>query len=423
MTFRRLFRNGERGAARPRSAPRGRQAERGVAMIIAVVSIAILTAVAVDFRYNAHVDLRTAANQRDEAQAYYLAKSSVGLSRLVLSFQKQLDSIKLPSFGGANPLSTGLNIQLHQIARVDCHMLRSMVNSVDEPEPRREEPRRGESEVEALQAPPRRSFGGFTGCFDSNIAAEETKINLNALNSATAATAPSALRILSDKRFEFLFEGEDRHRVRVTPQELLIHIQDWVDDDEVQSSLNLTGAGLPFVPGFTDENGVYMRYDPRYEAKNAYFDSLDELYLVHGMNDRMMAAFRERFTVYPNINTAANINVDDPVLLLFAILNAVDFTRAKRAEFQDPLFWMQVIETVRRARVISGLGLSVADFKTILESLGIPVKSDYARYISDKNNTFTVHATGTAGNVTRKLTAVVRMETGGLGRLVYWREE
>jgi general secretion pathway protein K len=166
-----------------------------------------------------------------------------------------------------------------------------------------------------------------------------------------------------------------------------------------------------------------MRYEPRYEAKNAYFDSLDELYLVHGVNDRIMAAFRERFTVFPNINTAANINADDPVLLLFAVLNVVEFTRANAPKFKDPLFWVEVINTVRKARLISGLGLSKQDFKAILDGLGVPVRSDYDRFISDKNNTFTIHATGTAGNVTRKLTAVARMETGGLGRLVYWREE
>ena len=424
MILRRVLHNGERGAAKPRPAPSARKAERGVAMVIAVVSIAILTAVAVDFRYNAHVDLRTAANQRDDAQAYFLAKSSIGLSRLVLSFQRHLDNIPVPfSLPGVPNRSTGFRIQLHQLARVDCHMLRSMVTSGNEAEPRREESGRADSEVEAVRAPPRRSFGGFTGCFDSNMQAEETKINLNALNAVTAPTALPALRILTDKRFEFLFETEDRNRVRVTPQELLIHLQDWADPDEVQSSLNLTGAGKTFVAGFTDENGDYMRYEPRYETKNAYFDSLDELYLVHGVNDRIMAALRERLTVYPSINGAANINADDPVLLLFAIQNVVDLPKATHTKFKDPLFWVEVVNAVRKARVISVLGLSMKDFRAILQGLGIPVKSDYARFVSDRNTTFTIHGTGTGGNVTRKLTAVVRMDTGGLGRLVYWREE
>ncbi|HYS79620.1 MAG TPA: hypothetical protein VEM76_02860, partial [Anaeromyxobacteraceae bacterium] len=62
--------------------PRTRQ--RGAALLIAITSIAILTAVAVDLAYNTRVSLQMAANARDELRATYLAKSGVALSRLVL---------------------------------------------------------------------------------------------------------------------------------------------------------------------------------------------------------------------------------------------------------------------------------------------------------------------------------------------------
>ncbi len=51
--------------------------------------------------------------------------------------------------------------------------------------------------------------------------------------------------------------------------------------------------------------GNYDRFDPRYEAKNARFDSVDELYRVHGVTDMFMAAFRDRLTVYPDVNSPA----------------------------------------------------------------------------------------------------------------------
>jgi general secretion pathway protein K len=70
-----------------------------VALIIAIVAIAILTAVAADFAYNSRVDLQLAANQRDELRAYYLAKSGVGLSRLLLRFQRQVDQTPMPNIG------------------------------------------------------------------------------------------------------------------------------------------------------------------------------------------------------------------------------------------------------------------------------------------------------------------------------------
>jgi len=44
------------------------------------------------------------------------------------------------------------------------------------------------------------------------------------------------------------------------------------------------------------------------------------------------------------------------------------------------------------------------------------------RFIGDKSTTYRVRVTGEAGDVTRTITAVVRLDDG-LGRLVYWREE
>jgi len=44
------------------------------------------------------------------------------------------------------------------------------------------------------------------------------------------------------------------------------------------------------------------------------------------------------------------------------------------------------------------------------------------RFIGDKSSTFRISVTGEAGDVTRTITAVIRLDDG-LGRLVYWREE
>ena len=75
--------------------PVGRRRERGVALIIAVTAIAVLTVVATDFAYNSRVDLQLATNQRDEVRAYFLARSGIGMARLLLRFQKQLDQVQL----------------------------------------------------------------------------------------------------------------------------------------------------------------------------------------------------------------------------------------------------------------------------------------------------------------------------------------
>src|SRR5689334_1126652 len=129
--------------ARPAGArrdARGNRRQRGVALIIAVVAITILTVVATEFAYNTRVDLQLAANQRDEVQAMYMARSGVALSRLLLRFQKQVDQTPIPNIGdlarqltggagaaGGQQPASSLNIQLWKLARVDCHMLRGLV--------------------------------------------------------------------------------------------------------------------------------------------------------------------------------------------------------------------------------------------------------------------------------------------------------
>src|SRR5207245_2234003 len=130
--------------------------ERGVALILVLTSVAIITAVSVDFSFNSRIDLELATNARDELRAYYLARSSVNLSRLVLKFQKQLDSTPMgfdPSMlmgllggGGMPPAGAlgaaagaagagmppgggggGLPIRLWQMVPIDCSVLQMLL--------------------------------------------------------------------------------------------------------------------------------------------------------------------------------------------------------------------------------------------------------------------------------------------------------
>jgi general secretion pathway protein K len=428
------------------------QRTRGVALIIAVISITLLTVVATEFAYNTRVDLQLAANQRDEVRAFYMARSGIALGRLLLRFQRQVDQTPIPNIGemlrgaigGAAPPAgaqgaSSLNIQLWKLARVDCHMLKGLVNSDTSAEgapAQNANFQMDEGEGAELSAAPlRRSFGGFEGCFLSTISDEEEKLNVHRLASLATDALPTAARMMDlfgDKRFEFLFDKEDSNKVRVTPQEVVIALKDWVDEDEVQSAINLADPVNPFASGFADEGMHYDRFDPRYEPKNARFDSLDELYRVHGVNDRFMAAFRDRLTVYPDINSRPNINTDDPMMMYMAILSVADQTKPD-PRLQDPVFIQELITQIRTARMFSFMGMSVADFVNIVAAAGVPINpsvnpsvnrnaANNNRLVGDKSQTFTIKSVGEAGSVQKTLTAVVRLDDA-LGRLLYWREE
>ncbi len=453
------------------------RSERGVALLLVLIGIAVLALVANEVRYNSMVDLRLATNQRDELRAYYLARSGIALSRLMLRFQKQVEQVPMPNIPAllqglaSNPAFAGLagllpggaaglaglapgglppggpgspgggmtnpSIQLWRMAKIDCHMLEGMVPEVTEkgglaPLPRLKDKKFAfdDENPELAKDQKDKKFGSFTGCFDTVITDEEERINLNKLDApqlVALVTANQLVTTLNDKRYEFLFEKEDSNRLKVSANDVIIGLRDWIDEDETGSSLNLTGQGEPFLRGFSDENSGYSNYETRYRAKNGKFDSLDEVFLVHGVNDRFMAAFKDKFTVYPDINSRLNINTDDPVMLEIAIRSVADPIRPD-PRLADPIFVDTVIKRIKAARLFSMFGMGVQDFINIVGSTGIALNTSIGnnlqnqRYIGDKSSTYRLSVTGEAGDVTRTITAVIRLDDG-LGRLVYWREE
>ncbi len=437
--------------------------ERGVALLMVLVGLAVLGLVSNEIRYNSIVEIRLATNQRDELRAYYLARSGIGLSRLMLKFQKQMDSIQIPNIAGmlgdfaklldpsaaktpatkapgaTTPQPSTMSLQLWRMAKIDCYMLQQMM-----PE---EDPKKGglapksssgsgkkfdfdDENPELAQAQAKRQFGGFEGCFTTTLSDEEEKINVSKLNAPQLSAQVALVQTMAafgDKKYEFLFEKEDSNRVKAVPTDIIIAMRDWLDEDETGTQINLSGQGDPLQKGFSDENYNYDKFDPRYRAKNAGFDSFDELYMIHGVNDRFMAAFGEKLTVFPDQNSKQNINTDDPVLLELAIKAIADPARPD-PRLGDPLFIDALIKKIRTARVFAMFGMSVTDFVNIVQSAGVATNSTITnnaqnnRFIGDKSNTYRIRVTGEAGDVTRTITAVIRLDDG-LGRLVFWKEE
>jgi general secretion pathway protein K len=427
------------------------KARRGVALLMVTVSIAILAAVAAEFAYSSRVDLELAVKQRDALRAEYLAKSSVGLARMLLMFQKQLDRTAssitgLTGGAGGQGGASPFNVQIWRLARVDCHMLQAMV-----PQAEGRNPRFSIEGAGAVDSSGRIQYGGFAGCFDARIEDEQEKLNVNALAGLQTGTAQSAgqrvYNLVSDKRFEFVFDREDSNRMRVGPNDVLLAMKDWADDDDTMSALTVTSVGqVTLQNGFSDEAGLYTRYNPRYRPKNSWFDSVGELFLVHGVNDRFMAAFGDRLTVYPDPNAPLNVNSEDPLLIALAIRSIADPTRPD-PRLQDPVFLDGIVQKIRAARGMMPLGMTVQDFVSIVQLAGVAVNPQVTQrqattgtatgtatgtggtansFLGDKSDTFRIVATGQAGDVERRVTVVVRLrdaQQDGLGRVMYWRND
>jgi general secretion pathway protein K len=411
-----------------------RKVQRGVALLMVVVSIAILTAVAAEFAYRSRVDLEMAVNQRDALRAEYLAKSSMGLARMLLMFQKQLDrtTASLPALGGGN---SPINLQIWRMAKVDCLMLQALL-----PQAQGRNPKFTLDRTDQVDQGGRIQYGGFAGCFDARIEDEQEKLNVNALVGLQTGTAQGAVQgfynLIADKRFDFVFEREDANKVKATASDALLAIKDWADDDDVQTTLNVSNLGLVTLQnGFSDEGGLYTRYTPRYRPKNAWFDSMGELYLVYGVTDRFMAAFGDRLTVYADPNAPLNVNSNDPVVLALVVRLMADPTRPD-PRLGDPLFVDGLVQKILAAKAMMPMGITVQDFLTIVQAAGVQVNPQIAQrqgatgaansFLGDKSDTFRIVAVGQAGDVERRVTAVIRLhdpQQDGLGRVMYWRND
>jgi general secretion pathway protein K len=275
--------------------------------------------------------------------------------------------------------------------------------------------------------------------FQATIEDEDRKVNVAQLAGLSTVAAPQLQRFLllvRDPRYDVLFDREDANGNRFTRKDVAVALKDWVDEDATTSGIGVNPAS-PFENGFGDENQYYDRGDDRYRAKNSRFDSLDELYMLAGIGDAFMAAFGDQLTVYPDVNAQTNINTSDPNQMLVNALLMSDPPGVPQPPLLDPAFPQKIDLALRLARPIPFMTITVQQFATVLQALGVKVQpiflqgqnTDTRSAFGNRSSTFTIRATGRAGEVEKTIEAVVTTDdrAGGLatdlGRLIHWRED
>jgi general secretion pathway protein K len=450
-----------------RAVPSGRQ--RGAALLVVITSIAILAAVTVDLAYNTRLSLQSAANARDELRAYWLAKSAVAMSRLVLNMQQKLDGATGGATPGAPAAPTAtptppataaaapggalasavpglaglgkMSVRLWELVPIDSSAASLFLGGAGAgaPAPAAEPPApQGEGAPAAAAEGARRAFGDAEGSFHATIDDEERKINVrqfNGIGLLTAAQTSRLAALVQDPKWDFLFDEDDANGMRVSRKDLFAAIKDWQDEDEMSSAF--TGnPQTPFENGFGDENSWYDRLTDRYKAKNAWCDSLDELYMVAGVSDAFMAAFGDKLTIYPDQNAPINVNTTDPQQLMINAVLLSDPPGVPQPALMDPAFMGKLQAALALARPLPFVSITPQQFTTVLQALGLKLRAECTQanntncVFSDKSQTFHIAAVGVAGDVTKHIDAVVTFDprkAEGLaqdtGRLLHWHEE
>ena len=405
--------------------------ERGAALLLVLMVVAIVTVLATELAYDTRVSLQIAANARDELRASYQARGAVALARLVLHFQQRLDQ----AGGAAGQVLAGLQGSLGATGPAGAATQGTFSFRLWDAIPV------DDTAIPMLLGTVRKAEGGAKPDegFRATIEDEERKVNVSQLAGLSTVAGPQVQRFLlavRDPQYDVLFDREDDFGNRLTRRDVAVALRDWVDEDATTSVLGANPMA-PFENGFGDENQYYDRGEDRYRAKNARFDSLDELYLLAGIGDAFMGAFGDQLTVYPDVNATINVNTSDPEQILVNALLMSAPPGVPQAPLLDPAFSQKLDMALRLARPLPFMTITVQQFATVLQALGVKLQPIYLQAqntdtrspFGNKSSTFTIRATGHAGSVEKTIDAVVTMDDragqlqADLGRLLHWRED
>jgi type II secretory pathway component PulK len=399
---------------RPGIAVDGDRPERGVALLMVLVTVAVMAAFSTEFSYNARVNLRMASNLEREVQAYYHARSSIEVARMVIRGQKLADDM-LSLAAQFMPSVKNQNVEMWSFACKFVEIYNTgKVNLLG---------------FDLFDLSGREGIGVKHGSFECVADAEDGRVNVNFVETIAAK------RTLFKHLFGYLqgprpegtgWSKDDRDRA-----DLLLNIIDWVDPDQRRTDIDPNGN---FTEGSGSEDFAYSRYD--HEAKNAKFDTVEELRLVDGMDDETFCDIRDKVTVYST--ERLNVNTADLGLLKAVVCEAMtpeNQAVACGSPFggQLALTPMDIVgEYLELCRGIKKMLFTapfananafVNFFKKLPPELAPLVQVNGAALkpvVGVKSRVIRVQSTGKVGRTEKRITAIIDTSTG---KYVYWREE
>jgi general secretion pathway protein K len=249
---------------------RGREGERGIALLLVLWVFMILGVIALDFARYMRDDAMAAINLADETRGYYVALA--GMNRAIYDVERKHEE------GAPTTNGTAANVK-------------GTIESDDE-------------DTDDLLVPPDGEWheGDFAGAkWSVRMIDEGGRIPLNRVQSDVLTRIITNLAQAQINASGHLDTGFDR-RSAGQVDTIVDSILDWRDHD---SMTRAHGA----------ENEYYLKQKVPYHAKNAFFDSPEELLLVRGVTPELfygtegVPGLRDVFTVYGPAAGAVKINV------------------------------------------------------------------------------------------------------------------
>ncbi|NJM10485.1 MAG: general secretion pathway protein GspK [Bdellovibrionaceae bacterium] len=351
--------------ATPPATNRILRSEKGVALMIALFAMMLLTFIAIEVSYDTTVDYVVASQQVNRIKAHYAAKSGVEISLLRIMLYKQA----LASFGSSIPDKALLDpIWSFPFMWPPTAMGAGKVNEVDK---------------SMINDVTKESF--MAASYATTITPEGGRLDINDLGSDLKSMKASMIAQVVK-----IFRSEVEHNEEFADkysgyrfEELVNNIADYIDEDK--ESLNGGDENAPYRD--LDDKDIEM-------PPNRPLRTVDELHQIAGMTEDFYKILAPRITVFGT--KGVNINYTDKETLM-----ALDPSMTEEAVGK-------VIER-RGNPKLGGPFKNEKDFFNFIQGYGVnyrAIEESKVPLLFDVEFNFRVVSTGLSSNVKREITVI-----------------
>lgn len=265
---------------------RNSRREQGVALILVLGVIAVITVFVTELMGNASTAFQVAIGERDRLQAEYMARSGLNLTRLLIAKEPDIRRVIAPMYS----IVLGHGPPQLNVWNFADGLLLPFAN------PRNAAHASQASGVDFSLIQGVKDTGGT---FKVISIPENSMINLNKplFWQGDEARVSLAMQLYAltggyqnQSPYDAIFNVMDPDGQLTNRLDIVSDVIDWWDDDEQRTVFD-PGAAKVNTSGREDD--IYARYAEPYRVKNAPFDSLDELRLVRGFTDDFWSTFVE----------------------------------------------------------------------------------------------------------------------------------
>ena len=389
-------------SSRLRARAKTRARERGIALVMVLGAIAVLTVMLAEFQDETSAEAASATAERDSVQAEYMARSAVNLSRLLIATEPTIRGAIAPLFLMMKKTPPQLPV---------WEFSDRILGAFND-----EEGSKDFSVTVGVDAKTGKNLGIKDGRFELVIVDEDAKINANlgaANDIAHIRLAQELMGLMAPPQYNTIFEQKDGTGQFHDRLSVCSAIIDWGDQDEQLFNCDLTkltGASSSGV-----EDAFYQLLPKAYRRKNAPYDSLDELHMVRGVNEDFWATFVDPDPTNPKKRPLTvwgtgrvNVNTANPQTLLGVVCAGapqadvcidatqsqtflMGVTMARGLTMGAPLFGSpnDFIQTMtgkgQLGPVLAAFGMKPVAFKS---------ESEFGKSISTESKVFSVYAVG-----------------------------